>query len=170
MQSEIDSLREINLKLLAEIITELKKENAEVKAENIEVKAENAKLKHALEEHEARFMNLEQRDKEKTILIAKLDDDIREIKQEQNAINISAEKKNIEKLYLKKEDNQNTLLHQKILYRQKVEQDSNGMVFDIQISKFSLEAILTGSSNITAQTIVDLFNVTMKVRQKKILC
>ena len=51
MQSEIDSLREINSKLLAEI-TELKKENAEVKAENV-------KLKHALEEHEARFMSLE---------------------------------------------------------------------------------------------------------------
>src|SRR5436305_1922313 len=83
MKSEIDSLREINSKLLAEI-TELRKENAEVKAENIEVKAENVKLKHALEEHEARFTNLEQRDKEKTTLIAKLDDDIREIKQEQN--------------------------------------------------------------------------------------
>src|SRR5436190_7812521 len=90
MQSEIDSLREINSKLLAEI-TELKKENAEVKAENIEVKAENVKLKHALEEHEARFTKLEQRDKEKTTLIAKLDDDIREIKQEQNAVNISAQ-------------------------------------------------------------------------------
>ena len=90
MQSEIDSLREINSKLLAEI-TELRKENVEVKAENIKVKAENAKLKHALEEHEARFTNLEQRDKEKTTLIAKLDDDIREIKQEQNAVNISAQ-------------------------------------------------------------------------------
>src|SRR6266542_226817 len=73
MQSEIDSLREINSKLLTEI-TELKKENAEVKAENV-------KLKHALEEHEARFMSLEQRDEEKATLIAKLDDDIKEIKQ-----------------------------------------------------------------------------------------
>ncbi|CAB4401453.1 unnamed protein product [Rhizophagus irregularis] len=89
MQSEIDSLKEINSKLLAEI-SELRKENAEVKAENIEVKVENAKLKHALEEHEARFTNLEQRDKEKTNLIAKLDDDIREIKQEQN-VNILAQ-------------------------------------------------------------------------------
>ncbi|CAB4398851.1 unnamed protein product [Rhizophagus irregularis] len=86
MQSEIDSLREVNSKLLAEI-TELRKENAEVKAENIEVKSENAKLKHSLEEHEARFTNLEQKDKEKTNLIAKLDDDIKEIKQEQIAIN-----------------------------------------------------------------------------------
>ncbi|CAI2182658.1 15528_t:CDS:2 [Funneliformis geosporum] len=51
---------------------------------------------HALEEHEARFTNLEQKDKEKTTLIAKLDDDIREIKQEQNAkfsIVTEAEKK-----------------------------------------------------------------------------
>src|SRR2546423_8598526 len=77
MQSEIDSLREVNSKLLTEI-TELRKEN-------VEVKTENAKLKHALEEHEARFANLEQRDKEKTNLIAKLDDDIKEIKQEQIA-------------------------------------------------------------------------------------
>ncbi len=48
--------------------------------------------------------------------------------------------------------------------------DNDGMVFDIQIPEFSLEAILTGSSNITAQTIVDLFNVAMKVRHKEILC
>src|SRR6185437_14724168 len=86
----IDSLRELNLKLLAKI-TELRKENAEVKAENIKVKAENVKLRHALEEHEARFTNLEQRDKEKTNLIAKLDDDIREIKQEQITINLSVQ-------------------------------------------------------------------------------
>ncbi|CAI2198290.1 12023_t:CDS:2, partial [Funneliformis geosporum] len=45
------------------------------------VKAENAKLRCALEEHEARFTRLEQRDKEKTNLIAKMDDDIKEIKQ-----------------------------------------------------------------------------------------
>jgi FtsZ-binding cell division protein ZapB len=51
MQFEIDSLKEINLKLLAKV-TELKKENAKVKAENV-------KLKHALEEHEVRFTNLE---------------------------------------------------------------------------------------------------------------
>ncbi|PKC07000.1 hypothetical protein RhiirA5_418809 [Rhizophagus irregularis] len=63
MQSEIDSLREINSKLLAEI-TELKKENAEVKAKNVTT------------------------DKEKTTLIAKLND---EIKQEQNAVDISAQ-------------------------------------------------------------------------------
>src|SRR5919206_643666 len=80
MSSELDSLRQR--------IIELEAENAEVKAkyikvmdENAEVKAENAKLRCALEEHEARFMRLEQRDKEKTNLIAKMDDDIKEIKQ-----------------------------------------------------------------------------------------
>ncbi|CAI2193582.1 6298_t:CDS:2, partial [Funneliformis geosporum] len=41
--------------------------------------------------HEARFTNLEQRDEEKATLIAKLDDDIKKIKQEQNAVNISAQ-------------------------------------------------------------------------------
>ncbi|GET66695.1 hypothetical protein GLOIN_2v1620105 [Rhizophagus irregularis DAOM 181602=DAOM 197198] len=80
MSSELDSLRQR--------IIELEAENAEVKAkyikvmdENAEVKAENAKLRCALEEHEARFTRLEQRDKEKTNLIAKMDDDIKEIKQ-----------------------------------------------------------------------------------------
>ncbi|CAG8670223.1 9221_t:CDS:2, partial [Funneliformis mosseae] len=200
-------------------------------------------------EHEVRFTNLKQRDKEKTNLIAKLDDDIRKIKQEQN-VNILAQsntfipkspihsissqssispniegiskqsnysghsieknnadpisqdfnsipldqtnissvvdhsclEKNVEKLCLKKGDKQNTLSHQKILYREKVKRglrqelssfcskDSNGRVFNIQIPEFSLEAILTGSSKITAQTIVDLFNVAMKVRHKEILC
>ena len=80
MSSELDSLRQR--------IIELEAENAEVKAkyikvmdENAEVKAENVKLRCALEEHEARFTRLEQRDKEKTNLIAKMDDDIKEIKQ-----------------------------------------------------------------------------------------
>ncbi|UZO22123.1 uncharacterized protein OCT59_014495 [Rhizophagus irregularis] len=80
MSTELDSLRQR--------IIELEAENAEVKAkyikvmdENAEVKAENAKLRCALEEHEARFTRLEQRDKEKTNLIAKMDDDIKEIKQ-----------------------------------------------------------------------------------------
>lgn len=52
------------------------------------VKAKNVKLKYALKEYKAKFINLKQRDKEKTILIAKLVDDIRKIKQEQNAVNI----------------------------------------------------------------------------------
>ena len=80
MSSELDSLRQR--------IIELEAENAEVKAkyikvmdENAEVKAENAKLRCVLEEYEARFIRLEQRDKEKTNLIAKMDDDIKEIKQ-----------------------------------------------------------------------------------------
>ncbi|CAG8608864.1 10744_t:CDS:2 [Acaulospora colombiana] len=38
-------------------------------------------MKQALEKYEVRFINLEQRDKEKINLIAKLDDDIKEIKQ-----------------------------------------------------------------------------------------
>ena len=41
---------------------------------------------------------------------------------------------------------------------------------DIEIPEFSLEAILTGSSEVTAQNIVDLFRVAMKSRQKEILC
>ena len=83
MSSELDLLRQC--------ITELEAKNFELEAKYIEVMDENAKLRRALEEHEARFANLEQRDKEKTNLIAKLDDDIREIKQEQNAVNISAQ-------------------------------------------------------------------------------
>ncbi|CAG8799495.1 2030_t:CDS:1, partial [Racocetra fulgida] len=38
--------------------------------------------------HEARFMDLEQRDKKKTNLIAKLDDDIKKINHEQIVINL----------------------------------------------------------------------------------
>ncbi|CAI2201186.1 4199_t:CDS:1, partial [Funneliformis geosporum] len=49
---------------------EVIEENAGVKAENIKVKFENAKLSRALKEHEARFTNLEPRDKEKTTFIA----------------------------------------------------------------------------------------------------
>ncbi|RIA90116.1 hypothetical protein C1645_823807 [Glomus cerebriforme] len=54
--------------------------------------------------------------------------------------------------------------NQKITYNQKVEQGKTGEVapqsdkaFDIEISKFSLEVILTESSEVTAQNIVDLF-------------
>ncbi len=73
---------------------------------------------------------------------------------------------------------------QKIPYNQKVEQDlrqelssctkgNDGKVnkaFDILIPELSLEAILTGSSEVTAQNIVDLFRVAMKLRRKEILC
>ncbi|EXX51341.1 uncharacterized protein OCT59_019944 [Rhizophagus irregularis] len=67
---------------------------------------------------------------------------------------------------------------QKILYNQKVDQrfetgassctkGSDGKVnkaVNIQIPELSLEAILTGSSEVTAQIIVDLLRVTMKLR------
>ncbi|CAG8668233.1 6751_t:CDS:1, partial [Diversispora eburnea] len=43
------------------------------------------------------------------------------------------------------------------------------ITFDIQIPEFSLETILTGSNKVTAQNIVDLFNIAMKTRQKEIL-
>ena len=87
MSSELEVLRQRISELEAKN-AKLEAENAEVKAkyikvmdENAEVKAENAKLRCALEEHEARFTRLEQRDKEKTNLIAKMDNDIKEIKQ-----------------------------------------------------------------------------------------
>ncbi|CAG8517341.1 1726_t:CDS:2, partial [Racocetra fulgida] len=65
----------------------------------------------------------------------------------------------------------NLLSNQKIPYNQKVERglrlelfictkDNNhkiNKVFDIQVPEFSLEAILTGSSKVTSQNIVDLF-------------
>ncbi|CAG8597327.1 11347_t:CDS:2, partial [Diversispora eburnea] len=69
----------------------------------------------------------------------------------------------------------------KISYNQKVERDLRlelficikdnnhkiSKVFDIQISEFSLETILSGSSKVTSQNIVDLFRVAMKIRQKE---
>ncbi|CAG8643586.1 3670_t:CDS:2, partial [Diversispora eburnea] len=55
---------------------------------------ENAKLRQDMEEYEIRFAKLEQNDKEKTNLIAKLDDDIKGIKQDQIvAISLEAESK-----------------------------------------------------------------------------
>src|SRR5437762_10898972 len=82
MQSELDLLKQRVVELLAE--------NAEIKAENAEVKAENAKLRQAMEENEARFVKLEQSDKEKAELIAELNCDGK-IKQEQIAINVSVQ-------------------------------------------------------------------------------
>ena len=72
MQSELDSLKQRVVELLAE---------------NAEVKAENAKLRQAMEENEARLAKLEQSDKEKAELIAELNCDVSKIKQEQIAIN-----------------------------------------------------------------------------------
>src|SRR4051794_15101073 len=43
-------------------------------------------------------------------------------------------------------------------------------IFDIQIPKFSLEAILMRSNKVISQVIVDLFNIAMKIRRKEILC
>ena len=83
MQSELDSLKQRVVELLAE--------NAEIKAENVEVKAENAKLRQAMEENEARFVKLEQSDKEKAELIAELNCDVGKIKREQIAINVSVQ-------------------------------------------------------------------------------
>jgi len=76
MQSELDSLKQRVVELLAE---------------NAEVKAENAKLRKAMEENEARFVKLEQSDKEKAELIAELNCDVGKIKQEQVAINVSVQ-------------------------------------------------------------------------------
>ena len=83
IQSEldwVDSLKQRVVELLAE--------NAEIKAKNAKVKAENAKLRQAMEENEARFVKLEQNDKEKAELIAKLNCDVRKIKLKQIAINV----------------------------------------------------------------------------------
>ncbi|RHZ44804.1 hypothetical protein Glove_709g69 [Diversispora epigaea] len=49
-QVTIDSLRELNSKLAADI-SELRKKFVEVEAENIEIKVENTKLKQAIEEN-----------------------------------------------------------------------------------------------------------------------
>src|ERR1044072_1963645 len=76
MQSELDSLKQRVVELLAE---------------NAEIKAENAKLRQAMEENEARFVKLEQSDKEKAELIAELNCDVGKIKQEQIAINVSVQ-------------------------------------------------------------------------------
>ncbi|GBC32909.2 hypothetical protein GLOIN_2v1870293 [Rhizophagus irregularis DAOM 181602=DAOM 197198] len=83
LSNMLDSLKQRVVKLLAE--------NAEIKAENAEVKAENAKLRQAIEENEARFVKLEQSDKEKAELIAELNCDVGKIKQEQIAINVSVQ-------------------------------------------------------------------------------
>ncbi len=54
----IDLLKELNLKLLVEIIG-LRKKNAKIKIENIKVKVKNVKLRCILKEHKVRFTNLE---------------------------------------------------------------------------------------------------------------
>ena len=83
MQSELDSLKQRVVELLAE--------NAEVKAENAKVKAENAKLRQAMEENEARLAKLEQSDKEKTKLIAELNCDVGKIKKERVVVDVATQ-------------------------------------------------------------------------------
>ncbi|CAG8785046.1 4947_t:CDS:1 [Racocetra persica] len=73
-QSTIISLRELNTKLTFEI-SELRKKYADLESEN-------TKLKQDKEEVEARFLNLERRDREKTDLIAKLKHDVSLIKEQ----------------------------------------------------------------------------------------
>src|SRR3954462_3494319 len=79
MQSELDSLKQRVIELLAE--------NA---AENAKVKAENAKLRQAMEENEARLAKLEQSDKEKARLIAELNCDVGKIKQERVVVDVAS--------------------------------------------------------------------------------
>ncbi|RIA79844.1 hypothetical protein C1645_839803 [Glomus cerebriforme] len=83
MQSELDSLKQRVVELLAE--------NAEIKAENAKVKAENAKLRQAMEENEVRLAKLEQSDKEKAKLIAELNCDVGKIKQERAVVDIATQ-------------------------------------------------------------------------------
>src|SRR3954462_15744877 len=80
MQSELDSLKQRVIELLAE--------NA---AENAKVKAENAKLRQAMEENEARLAKLEQSDKEKAKLIAELNCDVGKIKQERVVVDVATQ-------------------------------------------------------------------------------
>ncbi len=83
MQSELDSLKQRVVELLAE--------NAEIKAENAKVKAENAKLRQAMEENETRLAKLEQSDKEKAKLIAELNCDVGKIKQERVVVDVATQ-------------------------------------------------------------------------------
>ena len=83
MQSELDSLKQRVVELLAE--------NAEIKAENAKVKAENAELRHAMEENETRLAKLEQSDKEQAKLIAELNCDVGKIKQEWVVVDVATQ-------------------------------------------------------------------------------
>src|ERR1051325_9593994 len=83
MQSELDSLKQRIVELLAE--------NVEIKAENAKVKAENSKLRQAMEENEARLAKLEQSDKEKAKLIAELNCDVGKIKQERVVVDVATQ-------------------------------------------------------------------------------
>ncbi|CAG8611369.1 10569_t:CDS:2 [Diversispora eburnea] len=73
-QSTIDSLKELNSDLDRQI-TELRKKFAKVKIENIKLKQDKEKI-------ELRFVELEQKDKEKSILITKLQHNVSLIKEQ----------------------------------------------------------------------------------------
>ncbi|CAG8552100.1 3596_t:CDS:1 [Ambispora gerdemannii] len=77
LNQQIVELRAENASFMGENSV-LSGENAKVKTENAEVKTENAKLRRAMEENTARPAKLEQSDKEKAELIAKLNCDIEE--------------------------------------------------------------------------------------------
>ncbi|RIB07433.1 hypothetical protein C2G38_2214457 [Gigaspora rosea] len=62
LASEITELRKENAK-----IPELRKKFSKVETENIELKTKNVKLKQILEEHESRFVKLEQNDKDTAV-------------------------------------------------------------------------------------------------------
>ena len=113
----------------------------------------------------------------------KIGDEIRERKREKKLQDDSLPKIAVHKV----NPNSETVITSLDPVKQKVEQDlrhelsaymeskrfalqSGDKTFDIQISKVSLEMILTGSSKITTQNIVDLFRIAIKVRQKEILC
>ncbi|CAG8563072.1 1449_t:CDS:2 [Cetraspora pellucida] len=74
IQSTIISLRELNTKFTFKI-SELRKKYADLESKN-------TKLKQDKEEVETKFLNLEQRDREKTDLIAKLKHDVSLIKEQ----------------------------------------------------------------------------------------
>ncbi|CAG8636552.1 1880_t:CDS:2, partial [Diversispora eburnea] len=78
-QSKVDSLEEQNSKLVAEI-AELKREKAEFLTKEAGFIARIIELEHTLKDYEARFVNLERKDNEKSIHMAKIDDEIKEIK------------------------------------------------------------------------------------------
>ncbi|CAH1767314.1 10578_t:CDS:2, partial [Entrophospora sp. SA101] len=78
-QSKVNILEEQNSKLIAEI-EELKREKVEFLTKEASFKARIVELEHTLKDYETRFVNLEQKDNEKTIHMAKLDDEIMKIK------------------------------------------------------------------------------------------
>ncbi|CAG8438898.1 9106_t:CDS:2 [Cetraspora pellucida] len=92
-----ESLRELNSRLLSDI-DKLRKKNDNVIAENIKLKAKNIKLKQSLEEHESRFIKLEQNDKDTTSENAELKARVAKLKQNQSQNNEEKSNSNITKI------------------------------------------------------------------------